>query len=327
MPPVTDTIAVVGDVNVDIVASVDRLPALGGEEFAHRIDFGLGGSAANTAAVLAALGLRPLMVGMVGDDQLGHRARELLMDAGVGTRHLDTTAVAATGTNLILVTADGERTMVGHRGANRLWNGATGDWAAEADWLHLSAYALLEDPQRSAALAGLEAAFEMGTPVSVDVPAGVAESLATDLVGRIAGADLVSMGRRSVRALPGDPVSELLDAGADLVAVTAGADSFTLRSHAADVTLTPPRVEAVDATGAGDAFVAGLIAARRAGLEPGAAAVLAGALGAATARHQKREGIPTASMILRLLEDGPWPNARSEWLRAARQFVGSLAPG
>src|SRR5690606_19327039 len=105
-----------------------------------------------------------------------------------------------TGMNVVVTDPDGERTMIGLRGANRSFGGT---WAHQGAWLHVSAYALLEGDQRKAALAILEQARREGVPISMDVPSGVARALGPQLVPVFHGVTLLTVGRRSLDPIRG----------------------------------------------------------------------------------------------------------------------------
>ncbi len=109
-------IVVLGDVMVDVVARLAG-PLAPGSDAPAAIRFHGGGSAANTAAWLAAAGAEPVLVGRVGDDERGRAATEELRAAGVEVR-LAADPELPTGTCVVLVGPDGERTMVPDAGAN-----------------------------------------------------------------------------------------------------------------------------------------------------------------------------------------------------------------
>src|SRR5277367_3451227 len=108
-------LTVVGSINLDLVARVERLPRAGetltGSDFA-RVP---GGKGANQAVAAVRLGARVRMVGAVGDDPLADEALAGLRDAGV---ELELTRTGTTGIALILVTAGGENQIVVVPGAN-----------------------------------------------------------------------------------------------------------------------------------------------------------------------------------------------------------------
>ncbi|MFO7293546.1 MAG: carbohydrate kinase family protein [Actinomycetes bacterium] len=311
------TIACLGDIDIDLLVDVDRFPARGEESFAENALIRLGGSAVNTAVVLARLGLRPTMLAQVGDDEFGSRALAELAAAGVGTEWVARTPADITGMNVVVIDPDGERTMIGLRGANRSFGGT---WAHQGEWLHVSAYALLEGDQRKAALAILEQARREGVPISMDVPSGVARALGPQLVPAFDGVTVLTVGRRSLDPIGRDAAA--LAARCEVVAVTDGDRSVEIRRAGDVFRLTPPSVPVEDTTGAGDSFIAGLVASHSWGLDTPVAAVLAAALGAAAVQvpgaGRSLAGSPAAEV---LAATDRWPDAEPAWLEAARRYV------
>lgn len=323
--PIVVRAACFGDVNVDVVVSVPRLPELGDEAFGTDSRVGVGGSAANTATGLARLGVAPTMIAQVGDDALGRTAVADLTRSGVDTEHVLVSPTATTGLNLISITPDGERTMIGARGANAVYDRTAHPWLDAVSWVHVSAYALLTDPQRRSAVSVLETAARGGVPISVDVPTGVARTLGTDLVPFLADVDVVAMGDDAADHLgwPPSPLGEGAGGdGVELVAITAAGAPVRVVGGSGEWTLTPPALPAVDSTGAGDAFVAGLVAGRLRGLSVVAAVVLASAAGAATAR---RDGstMPEPALLAGILDGHTWPEATDDDVGAVRDLLAS----
>jgi ribokinase len=161
-------IVVLGDVMVDVVCRLDGPIALGSDAPA-RIEFGYGGSAANVAAWLAAAGVRPVLVGRIGADERGRAAGAELLAAGVETR-LAVDPEVPTGTCVVLVGPDGERSMVPDAGANdRLGKGDVPDSVlAAGEHLHVTGYGLLREGSRPAVRSAVARARAAGMSVSVD---------------------------------------------------------------------------------------------------------------------------------------------------------------
>lgn len=316
-------IAAFGDVDIDLFVDVGEFPRPGDEVFAKAARTGLGGSAVNTAVRLVRLGFDAMILAQVGDDAFGRQATSTLERTGVDTSRLTVSRTDSTGMNVLMVTPDGERTMVGLRGANTQYPGSPG-WETEADWLHMSGYALLEGRQRESAEEALACARTREIPISIDIPSGVARVVGTGLGEALGGATIVSVGREPLSMIfPGDDaVGNLLATGVDSLAVTAGGDPFSIYSGDETLTLRPPPVEVVDTTAAGDAFIAGLIAGTLRGLGLGPQAVLAAALGAAATRSQGAGNEQSgAEEVVRLLHPGGWPSVDEEWLQAARAVL------
>jgi sugar/nucleoside kinase (ribokinase family) len=226
-----------------------------------------GGAGANTAAWLAARGVDVTLVGRVGDDVAGRAVVAGLADAGVDAAvAVDPEAPTAT---VVVLLADGERTMLSDRGAAaRL---AVTDLPAldGVDHLHLSGY-VLGGGSRAAGLAALAAARATGASTSLDAQGPLLDGL----LPRLGGVDLLLPNTAELAALTGSEepgsAAALLDV-AGAVVVTAGVAGASWVDRDGVRTVHAPSVDLVDATGAGDAFDAGLLAAWLAGAGPEAA--------------------------------------------------------
>lgn len=275
-------IVVIGDVMVDVVARLSGPLAPGSDSPARNSTHG-GGQAANTAAWLAAAGERPVLVGRVGDDPLGREAERALHDGGVECR-LALDRERPTGTCVVLVSASGERTMVPDPGANDAL--APGDLPDElldeCAHLHVAGYAMLRDGSRAAARSAIERARERGVSVSLD-PSSAA-LLSPAFLELADGAGLLVPNAAEATALTGerDPerAARRLAERVGEVAVTLAVEGALWTDGDEVVRVAAEPAELVDSTGAGDAFAAGLLAARTAGAAPREALVAASRLAA-----------------------------------------------
>ena len=102
------SVVVIGDANVDLEIVLPQHAKGGVHANSDPRRFG-GGSAANTAAMLAGLGVSCSFVGTVGDDDHGRFAIESLAAAGVDTSLIEVTTDLPTGMVMIVVPPDGER--------------------------------------------------------------------------------------------------------------------------------------------------------------------------------------------------------------------------
>lgn len=269
---------VVGDLMVDVVVHHDGPVAVGSDTPAS-VRFHGGGSAANTAAWAGSLGCRTRLLAAVGDDAAGRDARDELARLGVELVG-PVVADAVTGTCVVLVGADRERTMFPDRGANgalgpaavaSAFGGGEDDPADEAaaqepSAVHVSGYALLGDGSREAGRAALEAARAAGVPVSVDA-ASAAPLRAVGSARFLAwvdGIDLLFANDDEVAALGGE---DAVLGAVGAVVVKHGAAGATWTDGAERATVPAVAVDAVDSTGAGDAFAAGYLDARHRGLD------------------------------------------------------------
>lgn len=111
-------IVVVGSVNLDLVCSVERIPAPGETISGDRFQMFHGGKGANQAVAIARLGYPVSMVARVGDDPFGKRLREGLRSARVGIRHVTTAEATSSGVALICADEHGQNSIVVVPGAN-----------------------------------------------------------------------------------------------------------------------------------------------------------------------------------------------------------------
>jgi sugar/nucleoside kinase (ribokinase family) len=263
-------IVVLGDVMVDVVARLGG-PIAPASDTPARITFGGGGSAANKAAWLAATGVVPALVARVGADERGRAAEAELRAAGVDTR-LALDAERPTGTCIVLVAPDGERTMIPDAGAGDALapDDLPGELFVSEGHLHVAGYVLLRPGSRAAARSAIERAGEASMSISVD-PASWA-MLAPDFLDLAEGASLLLPNAAEAAALTGgrDPeeAARLLARRFAEVVVTLGEEGALWTDGSVVRRAAAVPAEVVDSTGAGDAFAAGLLTARAAGAEP-----------------------------------------------------------
>ena len=276
-------IVVLGDVMVDVVCHLAG-PIAPGSDSPASISMGGGGSAANVAAWLAVAGVRPALVGRVGADERGAAAEAALLAAGVET-WLAVDAERPTGTCVVLVAPDGERSMVPDAGANDglADSDLPGELLAPGVHLHVAGYALLRDGSREAARSAIARARERGVSVSVD-PSSAA-LLSPGFLDDVPGVGLWLPNAEEAAALGGEAgverAARVLARRVPEVVVTLGARG-ALWTDGQEVCRVPAAPAdgsgegggagaVLDTTGAGDAFAAGLLAARLGGAPPEAA--------------------------------------------------------
>ncbi|WP_448003758.1 carbohydrate kinase family protein [Agromyces bauzanensis] len=265
-------LAVVGDLVEDIVVWIGE-PVRAATDTAAQVFRSRGGSAANVAA-LAAAHVPTRFIGGVGTDAAGDALVAELASHGVDVR---VQHAGRTGTVVLLVEADGERTMFPDRGAAAELGPVDTAWLDGVAWLHAPAYGLEREPMRGellrlAALArGARARTSLDasstgliTGLGVDVALGLIRAFAPDvlfanedeaaLLGLAGGGGLAASVARTVVVKHGPLPTDVIEGG-ELVARV-------------DV---PPVSGIRDLTGAGDAFAAGFLAATLQGLDVAAA--------------------------------------------------------
>ncbi|WP_341359157.1 ribokinase [Georgenia sp. M64] len=263
----TPSVAVIGSANADLVLDIPHRPAGGETILGSDLVVTSGGKGANQAVAAGRLGGAVAFVGCVGDDAYGEMLRAALAGSGVDIAGLRTVS-APTGNALILVTPDGENSIIVSPAANRHVTPALVD-ATEQVWLGAAVVVLqleipLETVSHVARRAGgsrvvvnaAPAAELDGEVLAVADPLVVNESEAAFLLERAGTAPEVST------ASPDEALTvarSLLALGPRSVVVTLGPRGAALAEHGGRATHVAARpVTAVDTTGAGDAFVGAL---------------------------------------------------------------------
>lgn len=329
-------VVTLGDVNVDVIADFAYYPAKGQDALADATEFHCGGSAANTAIALARMGLEVCLIARVGSDPLASKALDNLREAGVAPSGLQRDPAVVTGLMYIIVTPDGERTILGHRGANVFTdpNQIREQDIQDAKLFHLSGYALLANPQRSAALLGLEIARRHGLTVTLDPGMSVSQAVLDEVHALLPVVNIFMPNLTEAQQLTGQTRPEhcaqaLLEAGAEVVALKLGGDGCLIGDREGFRHAPGFAVETRDTTGAGDTFAAGVIVGFLGGLDWCSAAILGNAMGAmAAARVGAGTLIPSAQEVLKFLSEHRQEASHRECgdaFRQAMNFVGALA--
>ena len=276
----------VGDAMIDLVAVLPR-PLVAGSDTPAEIRVAHGGSAANTAAWLAFIGTPSAFVGRVGADSLGRDFVHGLIAAGVSVQ----AAVdqdRPTGSCIVLVAPDGERTMVPSAGANAALSEADVDAIqfSDVDRLHLSAYPLLRPSTRAVAIRALQRAASAGVQVSVDVAsAAPLATVGAEAFLALLQHDVLLLANAAEAAVLADTGDASLAAARlstrfGQVVIKCGGLGAVLGIAGTATKIAGSAAAVVDSTGAGDAFAAGLLAALMSGQALDEAAAQGNLLGA-----------------------------------------------
>jgi sugar/nucleoside kinase (ribokinase family) len=277
-------ILVIGDVMTDVVVRPEGPLARGSDRRAS-IAFLPGGSAANQAAWLASFGVGIDFVGRVGAaDAPSETAR--LKAVGV-TPWVVGDAERPTGRLVALIDASGERSFLTDRGANdALEAGDIPDaLIAGAAMIHLSGYSFFAPGPRAAVLDVMRRARDK--PISVDPASAefLREAGPEDFLRWTRGAAILFPNAEEAAILAGsdDPETQCARLAAlyPLVVVKRGAAGCEAAAGAVRWRAGAPKVEVIDTTGAGDAFVAAFLAARLGDADIQASLERAAAAGAA----------------------------------------------
>lgn len=280
-------VIVVGSINQDVTVTVPAIPQAGETVLGGALSISPGGKGANQAVAAARLGARVTMVGRVGNDPAGHAMLDNLTANGVDVSKVEYELDTATGTALISVDSQGENSIVVAPGANA---------TLQPDSLPgLSGKVLLlqlEVPMDTVVAAARDFS---GTVVLNPAPA---QALSEELLEYV---DVLVPNEGELAAVTGiiDPVDAARSlVGPRWVAITRGERGALLvdRDHA--ITIEAPAVEAVDTTGAGDAFCGALAAELARGADVEAACATAVRAGAhAVTRMGAQSALPTRAEL------------------------------
>ncbi len=282
----------------DVIARpVDEIPH-GAVSLMDDVSLHGGGCALNTATALSRLGLSVDVIGKVGDDALGDFLVGVLDERGLGSEGVLRDGAVSTSATVVLVDSDGERSFLHQPGANGALRAK--DVAPRAAFagraLHVAGALvmpsldgiptaeLLAEAQRRGVLTSLDTVFDAtGRWDRVEPCLPVLDVLMASLLEAqgISGEDD-----------PADAASWFRERGVADVAVKLGADGCYVAGDGVAETVPALSVRAVDGTGAGDAFAAGILYGLLAGLPLADAARVANAAGAlATTAVGATEGL------------------------------------
>jgi fructokinase len=232
-----------------------------------------GGAPANVAVAAAKLGVQSAFIGKVGEDIFGHYLQDILHAEGVDIRGVRFDPQART--TLVFIAMPDEHTaeFVFYRnpGADMLL--APGDLdrslLASARAFHFGSISLIEEPSRSATLEAMRVARAAGALISFDFNYRPSLWRSPELAIKVAMSvlpevNLLKVNEAEMSLLSGDEdldkaTAVLLDLGPDVCVVTMGPGGSYFRVGEGSAFVPAFPVHTVDATGCGDAFVAGLL--------------------------------------------------------------------
>lgn len=248
-------IVVVGSANIDLTTITDAFPRPGETIFGTAFHLGFGGKGANQAVAASLCGARVSMIARVGDDLFGPAYIDNLKSRGLDTSHVMITRGVSSGVAPIFVDSSGQNRILVVKGANDRLSPEDIDSAAEVLRAADCVVVQLEIP-----LATVYHTLRFARRHGVRSILNPAPGQALDLAA-VADADYVVPNETEAEALGGKPVGSMEEAracaaslrgrGLRGVIVTLGANGALF----GDEHIAPHRVNAVDTTGAGDAFI------------------------------------------------------------------------
>lgn len=252
-------IAVVGSANIDLTTFTDRFPRPGETVFGSKFQLGFGGKGANQAVAARLCGARVSMVARVGDDLFGPPTINNFVSRGIDATHVHITPGVASGVAPIFVDSAGQNRILVVKGANDCLLPRDIDLAADllrqADCIVLQLEIPLETVYYTLRFARRHGICSILNPAPGQ-PLDLAE---------LANADFVVPNETEAEALTRMPIASVEDAracairllksGVRRVIVTLGANGAFYASQDAVEHVAAYRVDPVDTTGAGDAFI------------------------------------------------------------------------
>ena len=252
----------IGALNIDKLYLVERIGEPGEEIWISSASEQPGGSAANTIVGLARLGIETGFIGRVGDDADGAYLRSEMKKEGVDVARIEI-AEGRTGTAIVLIDRNGERSMYVYPGVNDTLRLTSENllYAKDAKYLHLSSFAG-------------ETPFEMQkeilnhskTRISFAPGMLYARKGLDLLMDIISKTGIIFLNRYEMEILTGyhyrEGAEKLNRIGAEIVVVTLGEHGCYIRTSAMEISVPAmPAYTArvIDTTGAGDAFCAGFL--------------------------------------------------------------------
>jgi ribokinase len=304
-----------GNINIDFQVRAERWPHVGEEILAADFLQAGGGKAANVAYIARLLGVPSILIGRVGDDELGEQALKGLRQVEVDLRFTRAIRGASTGVAIIVVQPDGSRGILIAANINYDWTRADADDAVNA---------VVEAPAGSVLVVNfgvsmpvveraVEAAQQRNFVVVADPspPGGITEALFRTI-------DVITPNAKEAEQLTGIRVKSfedsiraghlLLQRGVATAFVRLAGGACAMVTKQGSERFDPVPVEVVDKTGAGDAFTGALavgLLERREASEAGKMALAAAHV--AVTRYGSQRSYPDRAqletMLARLQED------------------------
>ncbi|MBN1450391.1 MAG: ribokinase [Anaerolineales bacterium] len=300
-------ILVIGSLNADLVVRAPRFPAPGETISGEDLAIIPGGKGANQAVAVARQGASVAMVGRVGNDSFGPALIQNLQKNNVDTSHVKADP-AATGTAIIVVDASGQNSIVLSPGANGKVVPADVEAVSfrDADMLLLQLEIPLETVIHAASVARQNGLRVILNPAP-------ARPLPDFL---LADVDILVPNESELQLLSSQPVTDvssaesaartLLEKGVKTVIVTLGSNGALLVTRENIQHVPSFKVDVVDTTAAGDAFIGGLAAALLRGKPLEDAVRYGNASGAlAATKFGAQPSLPTTQDVEKLIGDSP----------------------
>jgi len=231
----------------------------------HKVHYCSGGSAANTIVGIADMGGKTVYASQTANDAFGQQYLDEFKALGVST-HVQPID-GDTGTCVVLITPDAQRTMLTHLGVSVNLNASDLDEEAiaQSEYIYVEGYLFTGPSTKAAALKAIEIAKKVGTKVALTISDPFLIDICRDDFQNLIenAVDLLFCNEQEAKALTGE--DNPVDAAHEIhkhvanVALTLGKDGSIVMHQGEVFPVEGVKVEAVDTTGAGDMYAAGVL--------------------------------------------------------------------
>ncbi|WP_078378809.1 aminoimidazole riboside kinase [Sutcliffiella halmapala] len=232
-----------------------------------------GGAPANVAVGLAKLGAESMFLGKVGEDVLGRFLVDTLASYGVDPSAISLTKEVRTGAVFVTLAENGERSFdfyINPSADQFLQESEIRfDFFADKKILHFGSISLINEPAKSATKRAVNTAKDMGMLISYDPNLRLnlwkdEETAKRTIISMLPKVDVLKVSEEELEFLTGERdmatgISNLKSFNIPLVIVTLGENGSILAFGNETITVPAMKVQAVDTTGAGDAYVSGIL--------------------------------------------------------------------
>jgi sugar/nucleoside kinase (ribokinase family) len=251
----------------DVVGKpVDKWPERGKLDLIDRMELHAGGCAANTGGALAKIGIDVGVIGKVGNDGFGDFIVNALGCYGVECSGIVRDSESATSATMVMVHGDGERSFIHYLGANATLSETDVDlgMVKRSRILHVAGSFLMPGIDGEPTARILKDAHAAGVTTALDTAWDSRGKWMSLLHPCLEHVDYFLPSMEEARVLTGKDQPEevaqvLLDAGVETVGLKMGEQGCYIRNSRVEITIPPFAINAIDANGAGDAFVAGFL--------------------------------------------------------------------
>jgi len=300
-------VCVIGDLVVDYVVKIPRLPLLPNETIIATEAFPVPGGASNFLITAARLGLRTCAIDVIGADEWGQTLINELRSEGIDTKGVKILDDGKTTHVIVLVDNEGNHSFIGILGSRLRPDIIDEELITYSKYLYVSCYSMLTPAEVDSTLKAIKIAYKAHTKIFFD-PGPLHNVVPNEVLRNvISSSNIISLNEFEAQAITRtsnleDSAKKLLSMGAEIVVIKMGAKGALLAYNDTLEMIPTLNVKVVDTSGAGDSFNAGLLFGLLRGLSPKESVIVANAVG--TAKVQKLgtgKNMPTVREVKQML--------------------------